>query len=208
MHALILIDIQKDFMPGGPLPTKRGDEIVAGVNKLQERFPLVVATQDWHPPDHGSFASNHEGREPMDVVDLHGLEQILWPDHCVQDSDGARFVDGLSTARVEAIFRKGMDPEIDSYSGFFDNGHRKKTGLGDYLRGRGVEDVWICGVATDVCVKFTALDARELGFRTRVIEDATRGVEAQEGDIRKALDHLRERGCEIVRSPDVPHSLR
>lgn len=203
-EALILVDIQKDFMPDGPLPTVDGYEVVPVANRLIPKFEIVAATQDWHPPDHVSFASNHEGRQPHDVIDApRGLKQELWPDHCVQGSEGADFVEGLDAGRVDRVFRKGTDPEIDSYSGFFDNGHEKKTGLGDWLKERGVTDVYLVGVATDVCVKFTALDARELGFETHVIEDGTRGVEGRPGDVARALDEMREAGCQVVRSEQV-----
>ncbi|MFW6067805.1 MAG: bifunctional nicotinamidase/pyrazinamidase [Myxococcota bacterium] len=203
-RALILVDIQKDFMPDGPLPTRGGYEVVPVVKELVPRFETVVATQDWHPPNHVSFASNHEGKEPFDRIEApYGLTQVLWPDHCVQGSPGADFVSGLPMDRVQQVFRKGTDPDIDSYSGFFDNGHKKKTGLGDWLRDRGVSDVYVTGVATDVCVKFTALDARELGFETFVVEDATRGVEENPGDVARALEEMRQAGCRIVRAEDV-----
>src|SRR6056297_2006586 len=170
MDALIIVDVQNDFLPGGSLAVPDGDKIVPVINTLQDKFELVVATQDWHPEDHGSFASNHEGKEPFDKTLREGLEQILWPDHCLQSSKGADFTGKLNNKRIEAIFRKGMEKQIDSYSGFFDNGKKKATGLADYLRGRGVERVFIAGLAADVCVGFTTLDALELGFETFVIE--------------------------------------
>ncbi|MFW5875926.1 MAG: bifunctional nicotinamidase/pyrazinamidase [Myxococcota bacterium] len=203
-QALILVDIQKDFMPDGPLPTAGGYEVVPVANRLIPQFEIVAATQDWHPPDHVSFASNHEGKQPHDVIDApRGLKQELWPDHCIRESEGAEFVEGLDIERIDRVFRKGTDPEIDSYSGFFDNGHEKKTGLGDWLKEREVTDVYLVGVATDVCVKFTALDARQLGFETYVVEDGTRGVEGRPGDIARALDEMRRAGCRIVRSEQV-----
>jgi nicotinamidase/pyrazinamidase len=198
VKALILVDIQNDFLPGGALAVARGDEVIPVANRAQEHFPLVVATQDWHPKDHGSFASRHPGRRPGDLSELDGLPQVLWPDHCVQGSPGAQFGPGLSMNRVEAIFRKGTDPRIDSYSGFFDNGHRKSTGMGDYLHGRGVGDVYVLGLATDYCVKFTALDARRLGFRTFVLIDGSRGVELQPGDVDRAVAELREAGVQVI----------
>src|SRR5690348_16174351 len=166
MNALVLVDIQNDFVPGGTLAVPEGDRIVPICDRLQDCFDLVVATQDWHPRDHGSFAANHPGRKVGDVIDLNGLRQILWPVHCVQNTPGAAFVPGLDTQRVQRIFQKGTDPAIDSYSGFFDNGHRKATGLGEYLKERAVSDVYVAGLATDYCVKFTALDATQLGFKT------------------------------------------
>ncbi len=198
--VLILGDLQNDFLPGGALAVPRGDEVIPVANRVQPRFDLVVAIQDWHPRGHGSFASSHLGRRPGDVIDLAGLPQVLWPDHCVQGSPGAGFAPGLEMNRVEAIFRKGTDPGIDSYSAFFDNGHRRSTGLGDYLRGRGVHDVYVLGLATDYCVKFTALDARALGFRTLLVEDGCRGIDLRPGDVARALGEMRAAGVEIVRS--------
>ncbi len=203
MKALILVDIQNDFLPGGALGVPRGNEVVPIANRLQPRFGLVVATQDWHPPGHGSFASAHPGRKPGEFVELAGLRQVLWPDHCVQGAAGAAFAPDLTMSRVEAIIRKGTDPSIDSYSGFFDNGHRKSTGLGDYLRGRGATDLYVLGLATDYCVNFTALDAARLGFRTFLVEDGSRGVELSKGDVARALDEARKGGVEIVQSGDV-----
>jgi len=203
MRALILVDLQNDFVPGGALPVPGGDEVVPAANRLQEKFELVVATQDWHPPDHGSFAANHPGKNPGDVVELNGLEQILWPVHCVRETEGAAFVPGLNTERIERVFRKGTDPGIDSYSGFFDNGHRKDTGLGDYLRSRDVTEVYVLGLATDYCVKFTALDARMLGFDTFLVEDACRGVNLNPGDVEKAVAEMRSAGVVVVGSTDV-----
>src|SRR5437870_175666 len=177
MNALIIVDLQNDFLPGGALPVPHGDEVIPLANELQRRFDLVVATQDWHPPDHGSFAANHPGKKPGDVIELNGLSQILWPTHCVQNSRGAQFVAALDPSRIAKIFQKGTDPAIDSYSGFFDNGHRRSTGLGEWLADRRATSVHVCGLATDYCVKFTALDARRLGLETSCIEDASRGVE-------------------------------
>ena len=176
MHALLLIDIQNDFLPGGRLAVPDGNAIIPLVNDLQARFDLVVATQDWHPRGHQSFASSHAGRAPFQQIDLHGLPQVLWPDHCIQASAGAELAPGLRTERVEAIFRKGTSPEIDSYSAFFDNGHRKSTGLADYLRGRGVTEVVVAGLAADYCVYYSALDALAAGFATTVATDATRAI--------------------------------
>lgn len=200
MTALILVDIQKDFVPGGALPVPEGDAIVPLVHRLQAHFDLIVATQDWHPPDHGSFAVNHPGRKPGEIADLHGLQQILWPVHCVQNTAGASFVAGLDVGQVDKIFVKGTDPQIDSYSGFFDNGHRKETGLGDYLKEKGVSDVYVVGLATDYCVKYTALDALKLGFKTFLIEDACRGVNLKPGDVARAVDEMKRAGVSLVRS--------
>jgi nicotinamidase/pyrazinamidase len=203
MNALILVDVQNDFVPGGALPVPEGDAIVPICNRLSKAFELVVATQDWHPANHGSFAASHPGRKIGEVIDLNGLPQFLWPVHCVQDTPGAAFVPGLDVSRVDRVFRKGTDPGIDSYSGFFDNGHRKATGLEDYLRHKGVSDVSVAGLATDYCVKYTALDAQSLGFNTFLIEDATRGVNVRPGDVAGAIDQLRAAGVRIRASEDV-----
>lgn len=202
-NALILVDIQHDFMPWGSLPVPDGDKIVPVVNRLQEKFETIVASQDWHPPDHLSFASNHEGREPFEVTEVDGLEQILWPDHCVQGSEGAEFVPDLDMSRVAKVFRKGTDPRIDSYSAFYDNGHRKATGLADWLRERGVDTVYIVGLAEDVCVYYTAMDAVREGFETYLVEDATYGVNMNEGDVERCLKEMREAGVHIIDSEDV-----
>ncbi|HEY0101540.1 MAG TPA: nicotinamidase [Pyrinomonadaceae bacterium] len=179
--ALILVDIQNDFCPGGSLAVKDGDRIVPVVNELQKHFDLIVATKDWHPPGHASFIS-------------------LWPPHCVQETAGAEFVEGLDTSRIARVFLKGTDPEIDSYSGFFDNEHKRATGLGDYLQARGVNEVTIAGLATDYCVKFTALDAVMLGFETSVVVDACRGVEVNEGDTARAVAEMSAAGVKIRES--------
>jgi nicotinamidase/pyrazinamidase len=203
MKALILVDIQNDFLPGGALGVPRGNEVIPVANGLQPRFGLVVATQDWHPKGHGSFASTRPGRKPGELAELGGLPQVLWPDHCVQGTTGAAFAPGLEMNRVEAIVRKGTDPTIDSYSGFFDNGHRKATGLGDYLRGRGATDLYVMGLATDYCVKFTALDALRLGFRAFPVQDGSRGVELRAGDVARATEEMRQAGVQIVQAADV-----
>ncbi len=202
-RALILVDLQNDFMPGGALPVSGGNEAVPLANRLQPRFDLVVATQDWHPADHGSFAANHAGKRPGDVVDLDGLEQILWPVHCVRDTRGAAFVDTLDTSGIRRVFHKGTDREIDSYSGFFDNAHRRSTGLGEFLRAEGARAVYILGLATDYCVKFSALDARGLGFEVFVVEDGCRGVELRAGDVERAIDEMRRSGVTILKSGDL-----
>jgi nicotinamidase/pyrazinamidase len=203
MNALILVDIQNDFLPGGALAVPEGDQIVPVVNELQRHFPLVVATQDWHPATHGSFAANHPGREPGDMLELHGLPQILWPTHCVQRSAGAEFAPALDRAGWARVFPKGTDPQIDSYSGFFDNGHRQSTGLGEFLRERGVTQVYVAGLATDYCVKFTVLDALQLGFKAHLIEDACRGVDLQPGDVTRAVEAMRAAGAKIITSAEI-----
>ena len=202
-RALILVDIQYDFLPGGALAVAEGDQVVPVANAVQPKFELIVATQDWHPPDHGSFASNHPGHKPGEVIDLDGLPQVLWPDHCVQASRGAEFHADLDMRRITRVFRKGTDPKIDSYSGFFDNAHRKSTGLGEFLKDESVTDVYILGLATDYCVRWSALDALKLGFRTHVIEDGCRGVELHPGDVQKAIEEIRAAGANITTSAAV-----
>jgi nicotinamidase/pyrazinamidase len=184
MEALILVDIQNDFCPGGSLAVKEGDQIVPLANELQKKFELVVATKDWHPPGHASF-------------------ETLWPPHCVQGTAGADFAPGLDTSRLAHTFLKGTDPAVDSYSGFFDNEHKRSTGLGDWLRAQGVTSVTIAGLATDYCVKFTALDALRLGFETTVVRDACRGVEVEAGDTERAVEEMRAAGARIVESREL-----
>jgi nicotinamidase/pyrazinamidase len=203
MKTLLLIDVQNDFLPGGALPVPEGDALVPLINALLPRFEFVVATQDWHPREHGSFAANHTGKLPGEIVELAGLSQILWPVHCVQNTGGACFAPGLETRPLERIFQKGTDSDIDSYSGFFDNGHRKATGLAEYLRERGVTDLWLAGLATDYCVKFTALDAVAEGFRATVLEDACRGVNLESGDVSRALDEMRVAGVRVIHSGNL-----
>ena len=200
MRALLLIDLQNDFLPGGALAVADADRVVPVANRLQGEFDLVVATQDWHPADHGSFAANHPGKRTGERIDLDGLAQILWPVHCVQGTHGAALAATLETDRIERIFRKGTDPSIDSYSGFFDNGHRKSTGLRGYLEERGVTATYIMGLATDYCVKFSALDSRAEGFDTFLIEDGCRGVELEAGDLEKALGEMKAAGALMVES--------
>ena len=201
--ALILVDLQNDFLPGGALAVAEGDRVIPIANALLPHFPLVVATQDWHPANHGSFAAQHPGRAPGEVIDLHGLSQVLWPVHCVQDSPGAAFAPGLDVARVDQVFPKGTDPTTDSYSGFFDNGHRRATGLGDALRAQGVQEVTVLGLATDYCVKFTALDALAEGFRVQLVTDACRGVDLQPGDVDRALTAMQRAGVTLTSSADL-----
>ena len=200
MKALIVVDVQNDFIPGGALAVPEGDKVVPVCNQLMSSFELVVATQDWHPKNHASFAANHPGRSVGEVIDLHGMPQVLWPVHCVQNTPGAMFVPGLKTELFTRVFQKGTDTEIDSYSGFFDNGHRKATGLGEYLASQKVTDVYVCGLATDYCVKFTALDAYQLGMKVHLIEDACRGVNLKGGDVDRAIEEMRRTGVEVLQS--------
>jgi nicotinamidase/pyrazinamidase len=196
MKALILVDIQNDFLPGGALAVPGGDEIVSLANDLMEEFEIVVATQDWHPPDHGSFAANHPGKEVFESICLDGLPQTLWPVHCVWDTSGAEFAPGLDLGRITRVFRKGTRPEVDSYSGFHDNGRRHSTGMADWLREQGVTHLTICGLATDYCVKFTALDAVHEGFQVTLTLAACRGVNLMAGDVDKAVEEMRGAGIQ------------
>ena len=202
-RALVLVDLQYDFMPGGALAVARGDDTVAVARALMPRFDVVVATQDWHPRDHGSFAANHPGTKPGEVIDLHGLPQVLWPVHCVQGTRGAELHDELDRARITSVFRKGSDARVDSYSGFFDNGKRGDTGLAAWLRGRAIDHLVVLGLATDYCVKFTALDARALGFAVTLVADGCRAVELAPGDGERAVAAMRDAGCTIVDSRAV-----
>ncbi len=197
MNALILVDLQNDFLPGGALGVPGGDEVIPLANHLMDDFQIIVATQDWHPPDHGSFAANHPGREVFESIDLHGLPQTLWPVHCVQGTTGAEFAPGLDAGRITRVFRKGTRPEVDSYSGFFDNGRRHSTGLAEWLREQGVTRVTVCGIATDYCVKSTALDAVAEGFEVTLHLAACRGVDLQAGDIAAAVEAMRADGVKI-----------
>ena len=187
MNALIIVDIQHDFLPGGVLAVAQGGEVIEPINRLQAGYDLVVATQDWHPAGHKSFASSHRSKRPFDHIDLHGLPQTLWPDHCIQGTAGAALSTALDAHRIEAIFRKGMDLEIDSYSGFFDNGRRKNTGLAGYLRDRGVTSVAVGGLAADFCVFFTAMDALDAGFQATILEEASRAIDPAEYESKKAV---------------------
>jgi nicotinamidase/pyrazinamidase len=203
VNCLLVVDIQNDFLPGGTLAVPEGDAVIPVINRLQDRFDLVLATQDWHPPDHGSFAASHPGQKVGDVIELDGVPQILWPVHCVQNSPGAQFSTALDTTRLARVFRKGIDRKIDSYSTFFDNAKRRSTGLADYLREQNVQEIFICGLATDYCVRFSALDALELSFPITVIEDACRGVNLQPDDSVNALRELRKAGAKIQNSSEL-----
>ncbi|MGF1599631.1 MAG: bifunctional nicotinamidase/pyrazinamidase [Acidimicrobiales bacterium] len=199
MRALLLVDIQNDFCPGGALAVPGGDEVIGVANGLLSGYPLVVATQDWHPPGHHSFASQHPGHEVGELIELDGLEQVLWPDHCVQGTPGAELAEGLATDHIDRIVRKGTDRRLDSYSGFYDNAHRRATGLEDVLREEGVDAVDVVGLATDYCVLFTALDAVEAGFTTTVLAAGCRAVELQPGDGEAALARMAAAGVMVVR---------
>ncbi|MCA5005685.1 bifunctional nicotinamidase/pyrazinamidase [Sphingobacterium bovistauri] len=177
MKALIIVDVQNDFLPGGALEVTHGDEVIDVINRLQSKYEIVVATQDWHTANHKSFASMHVEHNVFDVIDLNGYPQTLWPNHCVQGSVGAEFSSLLNTDAIQAVFRKGMDRNVDSYSGFFDNNKSRKTGLHGFFQDKSVNEVHICGLAADFCVYFTAMDALELGYKTAIISKATKAID-------------------------------
>ncbi|SEF61860.1 bifunctional nicotinamidase/pyrazinamidase [Algoriphagus boritolerans] len=201
--ALLIVDVQNDFIPGGALAVTGGDRVVPIINELQKKFRHVIATQDFHPANHGSFASNHPGKLPGEFIELAGLTQILWPVHCVQSSRGADFHPDLNQSQWKAIFQKGKNPDVDSYSGFFDNARRGDTGLGDYLKSNGITRVFVCGLALDYCVKFTALDAKNFGFETILIADATRAVNLQPSDGEAAIKEMKAAGIKVLTSNEL-----
>lgn len=202
--ALIIVDLQNDFLPGGSLPVSEGDKIIPLIDQLLTLpFDLKVATKDWHPRNHGSFASQHKNKDPGDIVILDGIEQILWPDHCIQNSSGSEFAPGWNSKLIEQVFFKGTEVNIDSYSTFFDNEHRKSTGLSNFLLKHGIKDVYIAGLATDYCVKYSVLDAIELGFNTYVIENACRGVDLNPNDSKNALKEMQKAGAHLINSNKI-----
>jgi nicotinamidase/pyrazinamidase len=201
MKALVIVDVQNDFMPGGSLEVPHGNIIVPLVNRLQKYFDLVVATQDWHPQNHKSFASNHSNKKPFDEINLHGIKQILWPDHCVQGSKGAEFHPDLGINKIEAIFRKGMNPEIDSYSGFYDNNHQKSTGLSGYLKEKGISELYFCGLTSDICVYYTIKDSLKEGFSATLIEDASRPL--NNNIFNSIKSELANNGVRIISSYEI-----
>ena len=196
MHALIVIDVQNDFCPGGALAVAGGDEIVAPINAMMDDFDAVILTQDWHPSGHSSFASQHPGKAPFDLTQMPYGPQVLWPDHCVQGSDGAAFHPGLKTDRADLVIRKGFRPGIDSYSAFFENDRTTPTGLEGYLRTRGISQLTLVGLATDFCVNFSAVDAAGLGFDVSVLQSACRGIDL-DGSLAAALSGMEEAGVTL-----------
>lgn len=200
--VLIVADVQNSFMPGGSLAVPRGDEVVPVINALAERFAHVVLTQDWHPRGHRSFASSHPGAKPFDVIALDYGNQILWPDHCVQGTEGARLHADLAVPHAELVLRKGYHPDVDSYSAFVEADRKTRTGLAGYLRERGIEQVYVCGLATDFCVAWTALDARNLGFTVVVVDDACRAIDTQ-GSLAAAWTMLERAGVARLRARGV-----
>ena len=195
-----MVDLQNDFCQGGNLAVPDGDAVISLANQLQPHFDLVVATKDWHPQNHMSFASNHAGHKIGEVIKVHGFNQVLWPDHCVQGTKGAEFHPELHTSHIHHIFHKGIDQYVDSYSAFYDNEHMRATGLEDYLVQEGVTDIYIMGLATDYCVKYSCLDASEMNFNAYFIEDACRGVELNPGDVANAMQEIQNAGIKLVKS--------
>ncbi len=197
-NVLLVIDVQNDFCPGGNLAVPDGDKVVPIINSISDKFYRVVATQDWHPANHLSFAKNHSGKKEYNVIDVNGVEQVLWPEHCVQGSKGAQFHPDLNTDRFNLILRKGTNPNIDSYSAFMENDKKTVTGLGGYLKKLDIKEVYLCGLATDYCVFYSAIDAVTLGFKTYLIIDACRGVDFPQGSVQKALNTMGKKGVKIV----------
>ncbi|MFW5743721.1 MAG: bifunctional nicotinamidase/pyrazinamidase [Spirochaetota bacterium] len=201
--ALIVVDVQNDFCPGGALAVSEGDQIVPVINKIAPLFDVVVATRDWHPSDHVSFASAHDGHEVGEAIEFNGMEQVLWPDHCVQASKGAGFHPDLDTAPINLILHKGTRTELDSYSGFLETDRTTSTGLEAYLKGLDVSEVTVCGLATDYCVFFTAMDAVDAGFKTRLVTDAVRGIDQPEGNVERTIGEMKDAGVTLVTSAEL-----
>ena len=202
MKALLIVDIQYDFCPGGALAVPDGDTIIPTVNQLIDHFDVIVQTQDWHPEGHSSFASSHEGKEPFDTVEMDYGTQVLWPDHCVQGSKGAEFHEDLNTLKSQVIIRKGFRRMIDSYSTFFENDQKTATGLTGYLKQRGITDLYTVGLATDFCVKWSILDGIDEGFNMHIVEDAVKGIDLN-GSIVKAWEEMKKKGVRVTQSEDI-----
>ncbi len=203
LRALIAVDIQNDFCPGGALPVNKGDEVIPLVNRLSRKFATVAITQDWHPANHVSFASNHEGMNVYDQLEINGINQVLWPDHCVAGTPGALIHPDLDTDRANIIIRKGTTPGLDSYSAFFENDRLTKTGLSGYLNALEIDDVYLCGLATDYCVFYSAMDAVRTGFKTHVILDASRGIDIPEGSLESVIEQMKVHGIRIINSGEI-----
>ena len=196
MKALVVVDLQYDFLPGGALAVDKGDEIISIINKIQPNFDLVVATQDWHPANHKSFASQHEGKQLFDVIDLNGTPQVLWPDHCVQGTKGSEFCKEWKSEKATAIFRKGTNVEVDSYSGFYDNNKKHTTGLLGFLKEMEVTQVYVCGLAADYCVYYTAVDAKNAGFNTYFLDFATKAI--SQAGLQQAKENMQQKEIVII----------
>ena len=196
MKALLIIDVQNDFLPGGSLEIREGDFIIEDINDIMDNYDLVIATKDWHPKNHISFASNHKEKNIGDVVKVNGVNQILWPDHCVQNTYGSDFPKSLNKSKINKVILKGMDKDIDSYSGFFDNARGASTLLSEYLKSKNIDKVDCVGLATEYCVKFSAIDSSKEGFQTRVILKCCRGI--NKNDIDKSIQEMRENNIVII----------
>lgn len=196
--ALILVDLQNDFCKGGSLYVPEGDEVISIANQIQDYFDYVIVTKDWHPKNHMSFASNHAGKKVGEFVKLHGIDQILWPDHCVQHTKGSELHPELKLIKIDHIVHKGTQPAIDSYSAFFDNEHLRSTELAEYLKDKNLHDIYIMGLATDYCVKYSCLDALQLGFKVSVILEGCRGVNLQKDDVKLALQEMQDKGAAMI----------
>jgi len=202
-RILLVVDVQNDFCPGGSLAVEDGDAVVPVINGLMPRFSWIVATQDWHPADHVSFASQHPGHAVLDVVDAGGTQQVLWPDHCVQGTRGAELHPRLAIGRIELVLRKGLRKGLDSYSAFFENDHETDTGLRYYLKGMGAKEVVICGLTTDYCVRASAVDARRLGLHVIVVRDACRAVDSPKGSLAAAMAEMEKAGVRFVDAKEI-----
>ena len=202
MRALLIVDVQNDFCPGGALEVPNGDQIIPTINKLSRKFDVIIQTQDWHPAGHSSFASSHDGKEPFETIEMPYGEQVLWPDHCVQGSEGAEFHADLETNRSQLIVRKGFRKEIDSYSAFFENDDETPTGLTGYLNQRGIEHLYAVGLATDFCVKWSVVDGLKEGFKVTVVEDAVKGIDI-EGSVDQAWKEMLDAGAQKISSTDL-----
>jgi len=202
-NALLIIDIQNDFCPGGALPVPEGDQVITVINSIVKKFYKVIATQDWHPINHVSFARNHPGNKEYEEIEVSGIKQVLWPIHCVPGTKGAEFHPDLIADNFDLILRKGNNPKIDSYSAFRENDKKTITGLNGYLKELDIKQVFICGLALDYCVFYSAMDSKEMGFDTYVILDATRGIDSPPGSIENALNSMRNSGIKIIKSTDI-----
>ena len=196
-NSLIIIDVQNDFCPGGALAVKAGDQIIPIINKISPNFDKVIATQDWHPKNHVSFAQTHN-KQPYETIIIHGIEQALWPNHCVPGTFGAELHKDLNSKEIDLIIRKGSNPNVDSYSAFLENDKKTETGLHYYLKGLKIKELFFCGLATDYCVYFSAIDAKKYGFQVSVILDATRGVDFPTDNIKHAIENMKKKGIKII----------
>jgi nicotinamidase/pyrazinamidase len=203
MKAFIIVDVQNDFCPGGSLAVSGGDRIIPVINKVRDSFDIVVATKDWHPKGHKSFASSHPEKMPGDIITLHGIPQILWPEHCVQNTLGSEFHQALDIRNSDRIILKGTDPEVDSYSTFLDNDKKSHTGLHNLLQKKGVREIFLAGLATDYCVKYSALDGLSMGYDVYVIKNAVKGVDLSPGDSQKSLEYMEKKGAKIISSGEI-----